>query len=360
LKKFIFIGLLIACCTASMAQNLTGVWRGYFYSGYGYFREQYKYEVQINHLGNNAIKGVTYSYRTTVFYGKANMQGIFFTSNKNVLIKELNLIELRTAEGTQACAMTCNMNYSRNGKQEVLEGTFTSININTKKDCGSGTVYLEKVAESDFKKEDFLIKKPALITKKPPATNEKKYTPAPAQQKKPVLPPAENQKQPNPSVSTQQKKTSPSADSIAKTHNSGIIPPVGKPPLPTNKKIPPPQVFTTRTNTLVKTIVTSSPDIVIQLFDNGEIDGDTVTVYHNNIVIANKKRLTDKPITLNVKADADNVLHEFVMVADNLGSIPPNTALMVVTSGGKRYEVFLTADNKKNAKVMIEYQKSTP
>jgi hypothetical protein len=51
-----------------------------------------------------------------------------------------------------------------------------------------------------------------------------------------------------------------------------------------------------------------------------------------------------------------NSHHEFVMVANNLGSIPPNTALMVITTGGKRYELFISSDEKKNAKVVIDFK----
>ncbi len=83
---------------------------------------------------------------------------------------------------------------------------------------------------------------------------------------------------------------------------------------------------------------------------------DTITVYHNNEVVAFKRGLSNKPITINIKASVDDPHHEFVMVADNLGSIPPNTALMVVTTGGKRYEVFISSDEQKNAKVIIDYK----
>ena len=91
------------------------------------------------------------------------------------------------------------------------------------------------------------------------------------------------------------------------------------------------------------------------MYDNGEIDGDTITVYDNNQVIAWKKGLTDKPITLNIKADENTPVHEFVMVADNLGSIPPNTALMIITTGGKRYQLYISSDKQKNARVEVQY-----
>jgi type IV secretory pathway VirB9-like protein len=42
------------------------------------------------------------------------------------------------------------------------------------------------------------------------------------------------------------------------------------------------------------------------------------------------------------------------MVADNLGSIPPNTSLMIVTAKDKRYEVFISSTEQKNARVNID------
>jgi type IV secretory pathway VirB9-like protein len=39
------------------------------------------------------------------------------------------------------------------------------------------------------------------------------------------------------------------------------------------------------------------------------------------------------------------------MYADNLGSIPPNTALMVVTVAGKRYEVNITSTEQTSGTV---------
>jgi hypothetical protein len=44
------------------------------------------------------------------------------------------------------------------------------------------------------------------------------------------------------------------------------------------------------------------------------------------------------------------------MVGDNLGSIPPNTALMIVNANDKRYQLYLTSDDKKNAMVRFIYQ----
>jgi len=45
-----------------------------------------------------------------------------------------------------------------------------------------------------------------------------------------------------------------------------------------------------------------------------------------------------------------------VLFAENLGTLPPNTALMEVTVHGKTYELFLSTDYKKNASIEFALQ----
>ena len=110
-----------------------------------------------------------------------------------------------------------------------------------------------------------------------------------------------------------------------------------------------------RQNEVIKTIKVEQPSIKIELYDNAEVDGDTVTIFLNNKLLVYKKRLTDKPLTLQLNA-FPGTDYELMMYADNLGSIPPNTALMVVTSGDKKHEVYLSSTEQKNAVVRFRYQ----
>jgi hypothetical protein len=64
----------------------------------------------------------------------------------------------------------------------------------------------------------------------------------------------------------------------------------------------------------------------------GEIDGDTVSIYHNNVLLKSKARLSQKPLSFNIALDDTHPHHELVMVAENLGSIPPNTSMMIITA----------------------------
>lgn len=111
--------------------------------------------------------------------------------------------------------------------------------------------------------------------------------------------------------------------------------------------------LTTRTNDLVKQIETRAGEIKIDLYDNGEIDNDTISIFHNNELIVSRARLSDKAITFRIPINAEQPHHELIMVAENLGSIPPNTSLMIVTAGNDRYEVRISSTEQKNAKVVF-------
>jgi len=102
-----------------------------------------------------------------------------------------------------------------------------------------------------------------------------------------------------------------------------------------------------------KILQVNSNNIKVELYDDGEIDNDVVTVYFNNTMIIDKKSLTAKPHTFSLSL-AEGKTNELVLFADNLGDIPPNTALMIITDGTNRHEVRLSADLKNNASVRFE------
>jgi hypothetical protein len=118
-----------------------------------------------------------------------------------------------------------------------------------------------------------------------------------------------------------------------------------------------PATLTNRKAELVKEIKVDTGTIQIDFYDNGQIDGDTISVYVNNSPVVSKKRLTTKPVSISVKIDLKKTVQELIMVGENLGSIPPNTALMIVNAGDKRYQLYLTSDEQKNAMVRFIYEK---
>jgi hypothetical protein len=116
-----------------------------------------------------------------------------------------------------------------------------------------------------------------------------------------------------------------------------------------------PPLLRERKNKLAQTLHITAPYIEVILLDDAEIDGDIVSLYHNNEEVISHKTLGKEVIKYSFKADKQHTYHELVLVAENLGSIPPNTALMRIRAGEKKYELTTRANLQENAKVIIEY-----
>lgn len=91
--------------------------------------------------------------------------------------------------------------------------------------------------------------------------------------------------------------------------------------------------------------------IRLDFYDNAEVDGDSITVLVNKKVVMIHQRLTAKPLTTYLKVDLLNNFYEVEMIAENLGSIPPNTAILIITAGKKRYHLSLASSETKSAMV---------
>jgi hypothetical protein len=44
------------------------------------------------------------------------------------------------------------------------------------------------------------------------------------------------------------------------------------------------------------------------------------------------------------------------MIADNLGTIPPNTAMVIITAADRKYRLFLKSDKQRSAQVRVVYE----
>ncbi len=352
MRLLILIGCLLSLSV--QAQDLTGIWRGHFRSANGRMLQllgeddRYKFEVQLDQR-NKSFKGVTYSYKTTVFYGKAICNGTINPTTKKVLLEELKIVEVKMVGG-DACIMTCFLQYSKSGNEEFLEGSYSSMNEKDSTNCGRGTVFLRKVTTSDFYKEPFLVNREKEKSSKKP--DEVKITPkqpekksAPPVVKKTTPPPTPKKPTPPPPVATKPDVKPAPVEAPAK-------------PSPPKPVVPVPQVIASRANELVRTINLGAGKIVVNLYDNGTIDNDTVSVYLNNKLVVSKKRLTTSPISFSFDLDQDQDEYEVVMVAENLGEIPPNTSLMVVKAGDQQYEVRITSTEQKNAVVRFRLREA--
>jgi hypothetical protein len=360
--------------TGLHAQDLTGIWRGHFHSNDGMDRlaginydDRYKMEVQIAQTANR-FEAITYSYKSTEFYGKAEASGTINTQSKKVLLKEGKLLEVRFANGG-VCIMTCFMQYSKLGDDEYLQGTYYSTSIkDSTAGCGKGSIFLHRVAESDFHKEPFLEKreKELLSRKKTEAPVKKAAAPpavkpegkpatvtakAPVKTHPPSGPPKKQPAQNTNSQPVAVQKPNTQAPILSNTRGGSvkIVQPVAPVVIP--------YVLRTRTNTLLKTITVNHSDVELRIYDDGAIDNDTVSVYYDNKLIISNARLSDQPIIYHIQVEPSDQPHQLVMVAENLGDIPPNTSLLVVNDGDKKYEERIISNEQNNVVISFQYKK---
>lgn len=214
---------------------------------------------------------------------------------------------------------------------------------------------------NDFALDDITFRE--CVKKKPPVAATKKTTPPatkqvasnPVTKKVTTAPPKKVAPTPpkNTAATTPKKVQAPA---VVKTQRDTVSKTVAL-SAPPKQFVPAPLVLKTREIELAKKIETEAGEIRISLYDNGEIDGDTVSIYHNNKLIKSHMRLSVDPITITIQVNASEPRHELTMVAENLGSIPPNTSVMVINAPGKRYEVFISSNEQKNARVVFELKK---
>ncbi|MEP7164409.1 MAG: hypothetical protein ABI741_06940 [Ferruginibacter sp.] len=111
-----------------------------------------------------------------------------------------------------------------------------------------------------------------------------------------------------------------------------------------------------RKNKEMKRLVVNEKNITLSVYDNGIIDSDTVSIFYNGKLILSHQRLSEQPIVIPISLDEKTTTHEITLFAENLGSIPPNTALVVVNAGEKRYELYASASLTENAVIIFEYK----
>jgi hypothetical protein len=103
-----------------------------------------------------------------------------------------------------------------------------------------------------------------------------------------------------------------------------------------------------------ETIYFKSDSLSIALYDNGEVDGDTVSVIINDVMFVEKQMLKSSAYRKTYyvpQGESDSLL--IVLYADNLGKYPPNTGLLQIKDGEEIYYVRFKADFDRNAAIVL-------
>lgn len=336
LLLFIFCLFLIQSLAA---QQVTGIWKGKI--------DRKRVEVKIVQNGDS-LTGTSYYYESASSYRRFSIKGYFDSEDNSVVWWDDQLLEDKGGRGflgmggTSPLLSVADFNCPGEGKMflEGAAGPVASPNNST------GPVELAKANQTSFPDEwDYvignytvgandpdLIDSVSLVAAKPKAT--------------PATPPAR-----------------PTAESEPElpVRKPGMVAIVTPPEPKAEPKPEPPVVrlptieekFIARKKEYVTEIPVSGDSIELRFYDNAEVDGDSISLFLNDKLLFQHIRLTDKAYTIKLPTQALNESNDLTMVAENLGSIPPNTSYMVAIVGDKRYEAKLASTENSSAVIRL-------
>ncbi len=113
-------------------------------------------------------------------------------------------------------------------------------------------------------------------------------------------------------------------------------------------------LFEERFKKVAKTIDVADNKLILELYDNGQIDGDIVSVFLDGKPIILKHLLSNKPFIKVIDLDTSKNEFELSLFAENMGLIAPNTAALTITNGKQKFELVLDSDLKTNASIILK------
>lgn len=112
-------------------------------------------------------------------------------------------------------------------------------------------------------------------------------------------------------------------------------------------------LFKERNKDLINVLEVDNDVLRLEMFDNGQIDGDSISLFLNNRLLLDKSMLDISGLKLTIRIDTSLPYDELAMFAHNLGNFPPNSALLVLYDGKKRHEIFLNSTLNSTAIIRI-------
>lgn len=358
--RFVLTVFVLVFVMQGYAQKLTGQWTGGFQSGSDMLGGQTEYVLELE-ISGTEVAGYSYTYFNIGgkrCYVICRLQGEYEKQSKSILVKEVEKVKSNTPPDFRDCLQTHSLTYMKSEGKEVLVGKWKPTY--EKDNCGVGQTELErkqlvKVVPQNTTPPVASKTNPAPKNTKPPtAAKPIPKTSAPPVAKTTTPKTATAAPKPKPAAP---KTTPPVAITPKKPQTiEKTVPSIEKPKAPSTISGPDISKFDRRSRQIIKTVEVDSKTFRVELYDNGQIDGDTISLYMNGKLMVSRQRLSTTPISLSINLD-DTKENELIMYAENLGTIPPNTALMVVTVGDKRYEVNISSSEQTNGAVRFSLRK---
>jgi hypothetical protein len=316
------------------AQMLTGIWHGKI--------NGQKVEVKIIKSADS-ITGTSYYYSSPKSYRRYTIKGYYEEKSNEVVWWDDQLIEEKSggvfnASGKIPLLSRADFNCPGGGVM-LLDGSSNEKNEEIKE----GSVHLEKTYKGPlFTDEwDWVIDNYTVGTNDPYIIDSISliaFRPVPQtiERNEPVL--VNNKPRMVSIPPTAEKKIEPKPEPV-KT----IAPPVQTVE----------QKLITRKKKIFTTIPVEGDSIMLSFYDNAIVDGDSISLFLDGKMLFTHVKLSDKPYTVTIAVTDLKDESEVVMVAENLGAIPPNTSYMVAIVGDKRHTASLASTEESSAVIRL-------
>jgi hypothetical protein len=349
-KRYIISLTLFFLVINLPAQNLTGTWEGDLGT------DQF---LQLNIIQTgNKICGYTHDHvkKDSTSFCKAFFEGYFDEKKQRLVINGKYFLK----NSGSHILMYLKLKLKKNNGAEILEQKPATIILYRQRpslfgfdiepyiaDDSTEYVYIKKVADQPYELIE-LMKDCIARDKKMGDTVVKIITPPKSKDSLPAIVKTTTPEKPKDSLPPVVKIIVPEKprDSLPRV----VIAPVKK------DSIVVPKTVNQRKNVEQSRIEVNVKTINLKVYDNAIVDGDTVSILYNGKMLLTHQLLSEKGIELNIELDEKQTRHEITLFAENLGSIPPNTALVVITAGKKRFELFASASLEENAVLVFDYK----
>jgi hypothetical protein len=306
-------------------QQITGVWKGKIKSS--------NLELKLVKSGDS-LTGSSYYYTSKNNFRRYSVKGYFDPGTNAVIWWDDVLLEGKAGSAPGALLSVADFNCPGEDKM-LLDG---SSSLRDNKEVTKGPVHLQKINASLFPDEwDWVIDNYTSGTNDPYIIDSiTQLVAGPRifpEEKLPAMSSAGI-------VTAEPKKEQP----IVKA-----APPKEKANTVAKKASTNQEKFTSRQNKLQMVIPVTASTIELRFYDNAAIDGDSIAIFLNGHLLREHILLGSEPQVIKINADDLQDDNELVLVAENLGSIPPNTSYLVAVVGKKQYEARLFADEGSSA-----------
>jgi hypothetical protein len=327
---------------SSYSQMITGVWKGKI--------NKKKTELKIIQKGDSLL-GTSYYYESENNYRRYSIKGYFDPNTNQAIWWDDQLLKEKSGKlsintpGKIPYLSSADFNCPGSDKM-FLDGDAA---LKNKKESIQGPVHLEKTNETIFPDEwDFIIDNYTAGASDP------YYIDCIASIASiPVFLPEEKIVQPKQN-DLPVKKIEPKVNTIPVEKAEPVkISESPKPEQKLNIKKSIEEEFKIREKVIAADIPLTGDSIELRFYDNAEIDGDSISLFLNNKLIFQHIRLTAAAYTIKFPINELNESNELVMVAENLGSIPPNTSYMLAIVDNKRYEAMLRSTENSSAVIKL-------